>query len=52
MPGASSLSLLCLLQEHMFNHVGRKPYKCEECDYTSVYKKDVIRHSAVHNRDK
>lgn len=52
LPGASSLSPLCLLQEHMFNHVGRKPYKCEECDYTSVYKKDVIRHSAVHNRDK
>ncbi|XP_054835402.1 zinc finger protein 335 isoform X3 [Eublepharis macularius] len=40
------------LKEHMFNHVGSKPYKCEECDYTSVYKKDVIRHSAVHNRDK
>ncbi|XP_070797994.1 zinc finger protein 335 isoform X3 [Pituophis catenifer annectens] len=40
------------LKEHMFNHVGRKPYKCEECDYTSVYKKDVIRHSAVHNRNK
>ncbi|XP_063152855.1 zinc finger protein 335 isoform X2 [Candoia aspera] len=40
------------LKEHMFNHVGRKPYKCEECDYTSVYKKDVIRHSAVHSRDK
>ncbi|XP_042319186.1 zinc finger protein 335 isoform X1 [Sceloporus undulatus] len=40
------------LKEHMFNHVGRKPYKCDECDYTSVYKKDVIRHSAVHNRDK
>ncbi|XP_015271992.1 PREDICTED: zinc finger protein 335 [Gekko japonicus] len=38
--------------KHMFNHVGSKPYKCEECDYTSVYKKDVIRHSAVHNRDK
>uniref|UniRef100_A0A670IR21 Zinc finger protein 335 n=1 Tax=Podarcis muralis TaxID=64176 RepID=A0A670IR21_PODMU len=40
------------LKEHMFNHVGSKPYKCEECDYTSVYRKDVIRHSAVHNRDK
>nr|XP_015220660.1 PREDICTED: zinc finger protein 335 isoform X1 [Lepisosteus oculatus] len=40
------------LKEHMFNHVGTKPYKCEECDYTSVYKKDVIRHSAVHNKDK
>ncbi|XP_066480858.1 zinc finger protein 335 [Tiliqua scincoides] len=40
------------LKEHMFNHVGSKPYKCEECDYTSVYKKDVIRHSAVHSRDK
>ncbi|KAM6457650.1 zinc finger protein 335 isoform 3-T3 [Liasis olivaceus] len=40
------------LKEHMFNHMGRKPYKCEECNYTSVYKKDVIRHSAVHNRDK
>nr|XP_008120924.1 PREDICTED: zinc finger protein 335 [Anolis carolinensis] len=40
------------LKEHMFNHVGSKPYKCEECDYSSVYKKDVIRHSAVHNRDK
>ncbi|NXG51666.1 ZN335 protein, partial [Psilopogon haemacephalus] len=39
------------LKEHMFNHVGSKPYKCEECSYTSVYKKDVIRHSAVHNRD-
>ncbi|KAG2461811.1 ZN335 protein, partial [Polypterus senegalus] len=38
--------------EHMFNHEGTKPYKCEECDYTSVYKKDVIRHSAVHNKDK
>ncbi|XP_033009818.1 zinc finger protein 335 [Lacerta agilis] len=40
------------LKEHMFNHVGSKPYKCEECDYTSVYRKDVTRHSAVHNRDK
>ncbi|XP_074867943.1 zinc finger protein 335 isoform X2 [Carettochelys insculpta] len=40
------------LKEHMFNHVGIKPYKCEECDYTSVYKKDVIRHSTVHNRDR
>ncbi|XP_031421550.1 zinc finger protein 335 isoform X3 [Clupea harengus] len=40
------------LKEHMFNHEGIKPYKCDECDYTSVYKKDVIRHSAVHNKDK
>ncbi|KAM9342684.1 zinc finger protein 335-like isoform 2-T3 [Pholidichthys leucotaenia] len=40
------------LKEHMFNHEGTKPFKCEECDYTSVYKKDVIRHSAVHNREK
>ncbi|NXK11668.1 ZN335 protein, partial [Herpetotheres cachinnans] len=39
------------LKEHMFNHVGSKPYKCEECNYTSVYKKDVIRHSTVHSRD-
>lgn len=44
--------LLAVLQEHMFNHEGTKPFKCEECDYTSVYKKDVIRHSAVHNKDK
>lgn len=40
------------LKEHMFNHEGTKPFKCEECDYSSVYKKDVIRHSAVHNKDK
>ncbi|XP_071429033.1 zinc finger protein 335 isoform X3 [Pithys albifrons albifrons] len=40
------------LKEHMFNHVGIKPYKCEECSYTSVYKKDVIRHSTVHSRDR
>ncbi|XP_078508036.1 zinc finger protein 335 isoform X1 [Lissotriton helveticus] len=40
------------LKEHMFNHEGRKPYKCDECDYTSVYKKDVTRHSAVHRRDR
>ncbi|EMP28283.1 hypothetical protein UY3_14617 [Chelonia mydas] len=40
------------LKEHMFNHVGSKPYKCGECDYTSVYKKDVIRHSTVHSRDR
>nr|XP_023652536.1 zinc finger protein 335 isoform X5 [Paramormyrops kingsleyae] len=40
------------LKEHMFNHEGTKPYKCDECDYTSVYKKDVIRHSAVHSKDK
>ncbi|XP_064160672.1 zinc finger protein 335 isoform X3 [Anguilla rostrata] len=40
------------LKEHMFNHEGTKPYKCEECDYSSVYRKDVIRHSAVHNKDK
>ncbi|NXY51093.1 ZN335 protein, partial [Ceuthmochares aereus] len=40
------------LKEHMFNHVGIKPYKCEECNYTSVYKKDVIRHSTVHSRDR
>ncbi|KAM9296699.1 zinc finger protein 335 [Gastrophryne carolinensis] len=36
------------LKEHMFNHQGSKPHKCDQCDYTSVYKKDVIRHSAVH----
>lgn len=36
----------------MFNHEGTKPFKCEECDYTSVYKKDVIRHSAVHNKER
>ncbi|CDQ86251.1 unnamed protein product [Oncorhynchus mykiss] len=40
------------LKEHMFNHQGNKPFKCEECDYSSVYKKDVIRHSAIHNKDK
>ncbi|XP_053544645.1 zinc finger protein 335 [Bombina bombina] len=40
------------LKEHMFNHKGNKPHKCEECDYTSVYKKDVIRHSTVHNRER
>uniref|UniRef100_A0A3P9ITC3 Zinc finger protein 335 n=1 Tax=Oryzias latipes TaxID=8090 RepID=A0A3P9ITC3_ORYLA len=40
------------LKEHMFNHEGTKPFKCEECDYSSVYRKDVIRHSAVHNKDK
>ncbi|KAM6163869.1 zinc finger protein 335 [Rhynchocyon petersi] len=40
------------LKEHMFNHVGSKPYKCEECSYTSVYRKDVIRHAAVHSRDR
>ncbi len=44
--------LRAVLQEHMFNHEGTKPFKCEECDYTSVYKKDVIRHSAVHNKEK
>ncbi|XP_061076437.1 zinc finger protein 335 isoform X2 [Conger conger] len=40
------------LKEHMFNHEGTKPYKCEECDYSSVYRKDVVRHSAIHNKDK
>ncbi|XP_029468073.1 zinc finger protein 335 isoform X2 [Rhinatrema bivittatum] len=40
------------LKEHMFNHVGKKPFKCEECDYTSVYKKDVTRHSTIHSRDR
>lgn len=40
------------LKEHMFNHVGSKPYKCDECSYTSVYRKDVIRHAAVHSRDR
>ncbi|XP_014642894.1 PREDICTED: zinc finger protein 335 isoform X1 [Ceratotherium simum simum] len=40
------------LKEHMFNHVGSKPYKCDECSYTSVYRKDVIRHAAVHRRDR
>lgn len=40
------------LKEHMFNHEGIKPFKCEECDYSSVYRKDVIRHSAIHNKDK
>ncbi|XP_007936552.1 zinc finger protein 335 [Orycteropus afer afer] len=40
------------LKEHMFNHVGSKPYKCDECNYTSVYRKDVIRHAAVHSRDR
>lgn len=49
-PGLTAL--FCLSQEHMFNHVGSKPYKCEECNYTSVYKKDVIRHSTVHSRDR
>jgi len=42
----------CLPQEHMFNHEGKKPFQCDECDYSSVYKKDVLRHSAVHNKDK
>lgn len=36
----------------MFNHVGSKPYKCDKCSYTSVYRKDVIRHAAVHSRDR
>lgn len=36
----------------MFNHVGSKPYKCDECSYTSVYRKDVVRHAAVHSRDR
>ncbi|XP_012583666.1 PREDICTED: zinc finger protein 335 isoform X2 [Condylura cristata] len=40
------------LKEHMFNHVGSKPYKCDECSYTSVYRKDVVRHAAVHSRDR
>ncbi|XP_031228589.1 zinc finger protein 335 isoform X4 [Mastomys coucha] len=40
------------LKEHMFNHVGSKPYKCDECSYTSVYRKDVIRHAAVHSQDR
>ncbi|XP_027631533.1 zinc finger protein 335 [Tupaia chinensis] len=40
------------LKEHMFNHVGSKPYKCDECSYTSVYRKDVTRHAAVHSRDR
>ncbi|XP_068380675.1 zinc finger protein 335 isoform X2 [Eschrichtius robustus] len=40
------------LKEHMFNHMGSKPYKCDECSYTSVYRKDVIRHAAVHSRDR
>ncbi|XP_062854809.1 zinc finger protein 335-like [Trichomycterus rosablanca] len=40
------------LKEHMFNHQGNKPFKCEVCDYSSVYKKDVIRHSAVHNKER
>ncbi|KAM9682921.1 zinc finger protein 335 isoform 2-T2 [Dama dama] len=40
------------LKEHMFNHVGSKPYKCDKCSYTSVYRKDVIRHAAVHSRDR
>lgn len=44
--------LWAVLQEHMFNHEGTKPFKCEECDYSSVYKKDVLRHSAVHKKDK
>ncbi|XP_034028169.1 zinc finger protein 335-like isoform X2 [Thalassophryne amazonica] len=40
------------LKEHMFNHEGTKPFKCEMCDYTSVYRKDVLRHSAVHSKEK
>ncbi|MEQ2280812.1 hypothetical protein AMECASPLE_023793 [Ameca splendens] len=40
------------LKEHMFNHEGTKPFKCEMCDYSSVYKKDVLRHSAVHSKEK
>lgn len=36
----------------MFNHVGSKPYKCGECSYASVYRKDVARHAAVHSRDR
>ncbi|KAB0395567.1 hypothetical protein E2I00_015679, partial [Balaenoptera physalus] len=40
------------VREHMFNHMGSKPYKCDECSYTSVYRKDVIRHAAVHSRDR
>ena len=49
---APALSFLPVSQEHMFNHVGSKPYKCDKCSYTSVYRKDVIRHAAVHSRDR
>uniref|UniRef100_UPI00358F57A1 zinc finger protein 335 isoform X2 n=1 Tax=Myxine glutinosa TaxID=7769 RepID=UPI00358F57A1 len=40
------------LKEHMYNHEGVKPHKCEECSYTSVYRKDVFRHAAVHSKDR
>ncbi|XP_063816538.1 zinc finger protein 335 isoform X2 [Pseudophryne corroboree] len=40
------------LKEHMFKHQGSKPHKCDQCEYTSVYKKDVIRHSAVHQQER
>ncbi|KAM4034003.1 zinc finger protein 335 isoform 2-T2 [Anomaloglossus baeobatrachus] len=40
------------LKEHMFNHLGNKPHKCDQCNYTSVYKKDVLRHSAVHQQER
>uniref|UniRef100_A0A8C5R678 Zinc finger protein 335 n=1 Tax=Leptobrachium leishanense TaxID=445787 RepID=A0A8C5R678_9ANUR len=39
------------LKEHMFKHNGSKPHKCDQCDYTSVYRKDIIRHSSVHKRE-
>lgn len=51
-PNPSPVLAFCPSQEHMFNHVGSKPYKCDECSYTSVYRKDVIRHAAVHSRDR
>lgn len=50
--GRETEPAVCLSQEHMFNHVGSKPYKCDECSYTSVYRKDVIRHAAVHSQDR
>ncbi|XP_061157576.1 zinc finger protein 335-like [Syngnathus typhle] len=40
------------LKEHMFNHEGTKPFKCEKCEYSSVYRKDVIRHAAIHDKEK
>lgn len=40
------------MRSHIRSHIGDKPFKCTDCNYSSSQKCHLIRHSAVHQLKK